>query len=408
MTRSIICAIVLASAAAGCSGSGAKDSPETLAKSQQALIVENICKGFDGYTGALAEATIDCLGSIRASDYKVVIDPKDNAIDGNGFLVPAFGKDCPAEPVPPPRQVGGKAQAPQVSAFARIQSILSVQRAQPPTKLPRPDGTFVPLELFCIRDSYVNAAANLGDTPGPNWHKQFAGGVPTTKRMKFLASRYPKPVQNREGSWVVNLPPPGSPPPLGFRFPKEYFFYTVSWDNTPPQTACGNGDPVRCATDMAIRLFHGFFVGRFGKYLVGDPYLWLDPTNYDDWDASDPYRVNGYYHPMSLSGGSAIQIPGPIYGDFARGKFDDVYNSGTGSSTPLQTNDSFGNPLGYTTPAPDNQAELCTRWDGSDHRVGRLVQDKLLPDPSTWLSVCEFWPADPSFGDPFSYTAWPP
>jgi hypothetical protein len=136
-------------------------------------------------------------------------------------------------------------------------------------------------------------------------------------------------------------------------------------------------------------MFEGFLVGRFGKYLVGDPYLWLDPTVYDDWDASDPYRVNGYYHPMSLTGDG--RLPGPIYGDFARALLDE----------PI---DASGMPI--AAPDPDPQSELCSRWDGTDHRIGRLVQDKIFPtDPDTWLSVCEFWP--PVFGDPFTYSFGP-
>jgi hypothetical protein len=412
MARFIIGAIVLASAAAGCSGTR-EGSPETLAKVQQPIFIDRSCKGFDGYTAALAEATIDCLGSIGPSDYKVAVDPLDTGAAPTPILVPTFDS-CPAEPVPPPREVGGTAQSVPVSALSRIHSILRIQRSAPPTTLA--DGTL--LELKCIRDAYNNAAANLkqrGVTVVPNWHRQFAGGVPTKKRITALAARYPKPSKNEKGLWTVNLPQPGSPPPLGFRFPKEYFFYTVSWDNKPAQTCtdpacppgCAKGDPVACATEVASTLFEGFFVGRFGKYLVGDPYLWLDPTVYDDWtDANDPYRVNGYYHPMSLTGGDPTQVPGPIYGDFARAKFDDSYDPASGSTNGAPSCcDDLGHA--YTTPSADNQAELCTRWDGTDHRVGRLVQDKLLGSarPDTWLSVCEFWP--PTYGDPFTYSFGP-
>jgi len=138
MTRLIIGAIVLALAAAGCSGTGTQGSPEKLANVQQAINLQSPCRSFDAYTAGLAEATIDCLGAIGPSDY---------AVDATGLLVPTFDR-CPAEPTPPPRQVGGTAKRPQVPALLRIKAILSVQ--QRPSAI-LADGS--PLALRCIRDA---------------------------------------------------------------------------------------------------------------------------------------------------------------------------------------------------------------------------------------------------------------
>jgi len=231
------------------------------------------------------------------------------------------------------------------------------------------------------------AARRLQDidvTVCPSWHKEFVGGNPTRRweRVKppvpatkppmvvAAAGRLPRPhmVQPAVGGndvphLIVDPPKRGD----GFRFPKEYFFYTVSFDNQtapPQQKGCTNA--VSCARQCAT-LFEGFLVGRFGKYLVGDPYWWLDPTDYGGFDQwNDPYhRVNGYYHPMSLAGDDR---PGEIYGDYARAAYD------------------------VTTVDLTTDAELCTIWDGAGDRMARLVKDTLLDDPATWLSRCEPYP----------------
>jgi hypothetical protein len=230
--------------------------------------------------------------------------------------------------------------------------------------------------LTCIRDAYLTTAKTLvgaGVTVCPNWHKVFAGGVPTQRHVAAIASRLPHPRVRSPNDpapvWVVDPPTPGS----GFRFPKEYFFYAVSFDNLVPPTAQTCGSAVACARECA-GLWEGFLVGRFGKYLVGDPYYWLDPTDYGGFDAvHDPYnRANGYYHPMSFAG----TLPGEIYGDYARAAFADS-----------KAVDATG------------AAELCTMWDGSNHVMARLIQDTLLGDPSTYLSHCELFPPGtaPSF-----------
>jgi hypothetical protein len=348
MSRWIVCTFVLAWAAAGCGAPGAGGSTESLATVRQAATTS--CKSYDGYTAALAEATIACLGAIGPFDYTT---------DALGLLAPAFDT-CPAEVQPP-------TGAPS-PALVRIRRLLSLQQD---SRL-----KLAPLSLACIRDAYLVTARTLvgsGVTVCPNWHKVFAGGVPSPRNAVAVARRMPHPRLRSPNDpapiWVIDPPKIGS----GFRFPKEYFFYTVSFDNTapPPTQTCGS--PVACARACA-GLFEGFFVGRFGRYLVGDPYWWLDPTDYGGFDvAHDPYnRLNGYYHPMSLAG----DLPGEIYGDFARAAFADP------------------NDLD-----PAGAAELCTLWDGTDHRMARLIQDQLLSDPSTWLSRCEFYPpaAAPSF-----------
>lgn len=220
----------------------------------------------------------------------------------------------------------------------------------------------------CIRDAYLVAAKSLAgnNIVCPTWHKVFAGGVPNKRNVATITKRMPVPRQitRPDGTVarVVDPPKRGS----GFRFPKEYFFYAVDFNGKPPpDQSCGRAD--NCARACAS-VFEGFFVGRFGKYIVGDPYWWLDPTNYGNFDATDdPYnRMNGFYHPMSLVGDD---VPGEVYGDIARGAFE--------------------NPL---LDDKTGAAEECTIWNGTDHVMGHLLQDKSIPAPDFWMSRCEKYP----------------
>jgi len=97
MSRWIICAIVLAWAVTGCGGAGKdNDQRESLARVTQAA---STCKNYDGYTAALAEATIDCRGAIGPNDYVLGLasDFWQGVSTDTFVLVPTF-KGCPAEP----------------------------------------------------------------------------------------------------------------------------------------------------------------------------------------------------------------------------------------------------------------------------------------------------------------------
>src|SRR5262249_40663517 len=149
MKRWLICMIILASSA--CGGAPDPGTTEAIGSIQQAA---STCASYDGYTAALAEATIDCLGAIGPLDYTT---------DAARLLSPAFDS-CPAEAAPPQRGA---------SALMRIKRLLSLQndrRAQ-----------FAPLAVACIRDAYLRTSQQLiggGIRVCPSWHKVFAGGVP--------------------------------------------------------------------------------------------------------------------------------------------------------------------------------------------------------------------------------------
>src|SRR4051794_22976236 len=142
MTRWIICAIVLASV--GCSAApGDTEVSENLASVQQAA---STCKNYDGYTAALAEATIDCLGTVGPYDYTT---------DQDGLLAPTFER-CPADDTNPK---DGR------TALVRIRGLLSLQRKE--------RQEFAPNAVPCIRDAYLVAAKSLAGNQiiCPTWHK---------------------------------------------------------------------------------------------------------------------------------------------------------------------------------------------------------------------------------------------
>jgi hypothetical protein len=165
----------------------------------------------------------------------------------------------------------------------------------------------------------------------PVWTKLSASGSPTPDNV----------AQN-----VATLPslPDGTPRRV-VPFGKEQFLYAVSFPRPLPLLqSCRT--PQSCARICSGGLA-GFFVGESGDDVIGDPYWWLDPT---DYGSNSPYRSPGFFHPMSYADDD---VPGAIYGDWAR------------------------------------RGETCSWWNGVQHVYGTLLEDRL--DPSnwrTWTSRC--------------------
>jgi hypothetical protein len=317
------------------------------------------CSAYRGYTGALAKATIDCLGTVGPFLY---------GVNEKGLLERRFDA-C----------TSGGTNRLESPGLLRIDRLLSLQLRQ----------ATLPNVLKCIPQAYERAQrafVQRGYTTCPMWKHEAARGLPTLDSVRTTAQALSRLL--RRGPDGVRVYPALADQAVNVSDLAETFhLYTVRFaSDASEHQPCGS--PEACAR-ACTSVFAGFYVGMSENQIVGDPYEWLDPTVYDDWRDSDPYRVKGYYHPMSFAGGPD-DFPGPIYGDIARAKFSEVI-------------DASGNPVVSTD--PDNEAELCSRWDGTDHRIGRMVQDRFPPDrPDLWLSVCEFWPT--TFGDPFAYS-WP-
>jgi hypothetical protein len=285
------------------------------------------CSSYRGYTAALAKATIDCLGTVNPFLY---------GLNAKGLLERRFD-ECTT----------GGSKPLESPGLLRIDRLLSLQLRQ----------STLPNVLKCIPEVYDRAQrafVNQGNSTCPAWTHQSTKGLPTIDNVRESVRRLPS-IAVARGNKPTALPT------------ESFHYYSVAYEKDAVEQPCGSAES--CAR-ACTAVFPGFYVGMSEKQLIGDPYWWLDPTDYGGFDIyNDPYnRVTGFYHPMSMAGDD---LPGEIYGDFARGAFE-----------------------GANTPDPDGQAELCTRWDGTDHRMARLIQDRLLDDPSTWLSRCELYPAE--------------
>jgi hypothetical protein len=257
------------------------------------------CTSYNGYTAALAEATIDCIGTVRPDTF---------VVDALGLLTRNFST-CTVGSGDP---------------LLRIDRLLSLQR--------RVD---LSLGVVCFADALTNwlvsvLAANLSVCPV--WTKLSAMGSPTPENVAQNVATLPA------------LPDPNANAsvPLG----KEQFLYAVSFPAPLPLLQLCR-TPQSCA-QMCTGGLAGFFVGVSGPNVIGDPYWWLDPT---DYGSNSPYRSPDYYHPMSYA---PDDVPGAIYGDWAR------------------------------------RGDACSWWNGYQHVLGSLLEDKLDPgDPRTWTSRCD-------------------
>jgi hypothetical protein len=166
----------------------------------------------------------------------------------------------------------------------------------------------------------------------PVWTKLSVMGDPTPENV----------AQN-----IATLPPlPDANPHPSVPIGKEQFLYSVAFPHPLPLLQrCRT--PQSCARACTGGLA-GFFAGTSGDDVVGDPYWWLDPN---DYGANSPYRSSSYYHPMSYA---PDDVPGAIYGDWAR------------------------------------RGDACSWWDGVQHVLGMLYEDRIDPSNSrTWTSRCD-------------------
>jgi hypothetical protein len=206
----------------------------------------------------------------------------------------------------------------------RIDRLLSLQL--------RPD---LALGTVCFADAWTHwlltiVTQNLSVCP--IWTKLSATGSPTPQNVAANAASLP----------VL----PDSNPRTPVAFGKERFLYSVRFPRPLPLLQrCRT--PQSCA-EVCVGGLAGFFEGVSGDDVIGDPYWWLDPT---DYGSSSPYLAPGYYHPMSYADDD---VPGAIYGDWAR------------------------------------RGEACSWWNGYQHVLGMLYEDRLDQwNPRTWTSRCD-------------------
>jgi hypothetical protein len=265
MTRSFVCIGLFAwfmTLSVGCGGTDSdRRAIDDIGGTSERLVD---CTTYNGYTAALAEATIDCIGTIGPGTF---------GVDGLGLL----GRNFSACTVP-----GGG------DPLLRIDRLLSLQL--------RAD---LPISTVCFAQAWSTwLLTTVTDriTVCPVWTKLSATGSPTTQNVEQNTTTLPLlPDASRRASF-----------PIG----KEQFVYSVQFPSPLPLLQ-GCRTPQACARACTAGLA-GFYVGESGNDVVGDPYWWLDPN---DYGSNSPYRSPGFYHPMSYADDD---VPGAIYGDWAR------------------------------------------------------------------------------------------
>jgi hypothetical protein len=265
MARLLVRAWLFALTTVGLAGCGAGFDGDAPGEVSFAVLGLAGCTTYNGYTAALAEATIDCIGTIGPDSF---------AVDPGGRLGRSFSAcTLPGEGDP----------------LLRIDRLLSLQL--------RPNE--LPLATFCMAQGWTNwllAIATQNVSVCPVWTKLSATGTATPDSV----------LQNIQTLPLLPDENPETPVPIG----KEQFLYSVSLP-IPPPLLQGCRTAQSCASVCSGGLA-GFFAGQAGPDVIGDPYWWLDPG---DYGSNSPYRTPNFYHPMSYADDD---VPGAIYGDYAR------------------------------------------------------------------------------------------
>jgi hypothetical protein len=313
------------------------------------------CERYEPYSTALAEYTLDCIGTIGPESYMV---------DAQGRLVPRF-RACT-----PRLSTSNDTRNP----LQDIKSILSLQLPEPERlMLINDDGTPVVIGKGitpspfhqCLSSAWqagVVAWRNAGAPTCPNWTKvgdDPTSNIPDALGLAEYTKALPQPDQLR------NVASPLAPP-------KRRFYYKVTLPADPALSKDQDAMALKAAGPCSAGL-KGFYVRSEaqvvlpidrtkqldadnilykGPAVLGDPLWWLDPVYYAP--GTDPYMVADYYHPMSLY----RDLPGARFGHRNR------------------------------------TCEACSYWNGSYHMIGQLRRYCMVaadyPDgPSCTMTHCE-------------------
>lgn len=232
------------------------------------------CSSYDAYSAALAELTVQCLGTL---------DPSSYGVNKEGLLAPRFEKCTLPDP---------KGQ----DRLRSIKQILSLQKR---TKT-------LPFAKSCMADRFAVATQKLaqaGISSCPAWKLDRVVNPINSDVIGNVTGKLPKIPE--EG-----LKDDGRP--LGvFDALKVNSIYKVELSPNAPKQACEGA--AQCALACATA-FPGFALDQVGdNSILTDPVAWLLDTTYPT-STSDPYLRPGYYHPMSWYPAP----PGALYGDYAR------------------------------------------------------------------------------------------
>jgi hypothetical protein len=274
-----------------------------------------ICEQYKAYTAALAEATVACTNTLGPDSFDA----------SSGVLRRKF--DTCTGPGPKAREL-----------LADVDDLLALQ------KFPGQDQ---------LRECYVEPWKawrqkffDSGNRSCPMW--QNATPVPGTdanvETVGVNARAEPRLRLPRETKPGERIDFPSNVKP-NVKFGKEFFYYTVAFrDFSEHGQPCG--DAQSCAA-LCTGGLAGFYQGTKEDRILGDALWWWDPTSYDP--STDPYRQNGYYHPMSYFG----PLPGALFGH------------------------------------PNRVGEACSYWDGYEHIPATLCGPTcVLPPDVGCTTLC--------------------
>lgn len=246
------------------------------------------CQSFDTYSSSIAEAVVDCTGTIGPNSF---------ALDDRGFLRRNFGECRDRE-----RQ---EELLSIIDGFVGLQYVLEVERDFPQFVTDR-----LAYSYECITERWAawkDAFDRSGVVECPTWRFVGEQGTPTLELYKVITSQLPKlPFAEREGNRpdvINNL--------------KISRLYDVVFENGTPDQQCGS--PGDCAQICAAG-FPGFVLRQDGETVLTDPPPWQRATVYGETD--NPYAAP-YYHAMSLFGA----VPGQTISHYNRSKENEEFCS---------------------------------------------------------------------------------
>ena len=299
----------------------------------------NACADYGALTAALAEATVECTGTIGP----------DSFIVENGSLKNKFDKCLEPKPCAPNDKTN---ECP----LKKVTDLLALQKFH---ALPRFEE--------CLTDrhkrwSTLFKRAHIATCPEWKEPKVIGEGSKAASqqhgrmrvKLNYVQVRHGN---DKPGTAIFLGPVPKSPPPseakgaadqmyVDIQVPaKSSILYTIKFpDDKPNPENCL--DPAVCAAQCAAFL-PGFVVSAGGNQLLADPTSWFEDDVYSTQSCipttTNPWCPPDYVHPMSINSSTGGPVPpGDVYGDRNRA----------------------------------NNGERCLRWGG--HSTGDYETDLVL------------------------------
>jgi hypothetical protein len=257
----------------GCSGESSSSEPERAATRNAASEIEPVrsslamtsfaCAGYQQYGAALATFTLDCLGTIAPTSYRITAGKLERSFD-----------TCPVDS----------------SKLRDIDAVLSLQHRE----------AQAPGLSQCLSRRYVQFLADFSDegvSMCPSWRK-----LQTVNPISHALIE----------STSLELERAFAHPAEPFSMPdvlEEKNLWAVSFEGAQRSASLSPG----AAASACAGGFDGFVLGHEAGSVLTDPPSWLAPWTFAT-AADDPFLKPGFYHPMSFYG----PPPGAVFAHYNR------------------------------------------------------------------------------------------